>query len=426
YIKNMYTSRSSISDIVHTPHTVYDIIIMNNKAISTIVKPSNYVVWFIVTTAVISAQIENGFSQTVPEKPLAVRARYGTSSTSISLAVANTNTGATHYIALYEHNSILKEEVFPCSGEEFFPTEHTIDKLSPFTNYTFCVYSVIRSGGPDQNSSSCTNSTPLVTTGPGPITNFNISDVMETSMLVVWEKPKIEHRRLTVRYQLFGKDTQYNDVTNNNENVNLTGLNAGVRYSVWTEVTYEGYTAAEQSSTKYSLTKPFPPSSITSRAIDETTIIISWEEPLIGNYTGYEVHYDPIGVGSLTPPINLGRQERSITLSNLTPATNITVNVRAVAKDEDIQQFSRILQTSQFTKPLAPIAESVLATAINDTAIQVRWTLERAPVGGYHGYRIFIIPATENELNSFLSSMDTNLFRITDLYPGRLYNISVR
>ncbi|CAH1798992.1 unnamed protein product, partial [Owenia fusiformis] len=331
YIKNMYTSRSSISDIVHTPHTVYDIIIMNNKAISTIVKPSNYVVWFIVTTAVISAQIENGFSQTVPEKPLAVRARYGTSSTSISLAVANTNTGATHYIALYEHNSILKEEVFPCSGEEFFPTEHTIDKLSPFTNYTFCVYSVIRSGGPDQNSSSCTNSTPLVTTGPGPITNFNISDVMETSMLVVWEKPKIEHRRLTVRYQLFGKDTQYNDVTNNNENVNLTGLNAGVRYSVWTEVTYEGYTAAEQSSTKYSL-----------------------------------------------------------------------------------------------TKPLAPIAESVLATAINDTAIQVRWTLERAPVGGYHGYRIFIIPATENELNSFLSSMDTNLFRITDLYPGRLYNISVR
>ncbi|CAH1798993.1 unnamed protein product, partial [Owenia fusiformis] len=122
--------------------------------INTFVKPNNYILWFVVTSAVISVQIDIGSSQTVPEKPPAVSARAGPLSTSIRLTIINVN-GATHYRALYEHNSMVEEVIF--SSEVGLFTEHTIFNLSTYTDYTFCVYSVIRFDGGDQTSFSCTN-----------------------------------------------------------------------------------------------------------------------------------------------------------------------------------------------------------------------------------------------------------------------------
>ncbi|CAH1799011.1 unnamed protein product [Owenia fusiformis] len=119
-------------------------------------------VWFIVTIAVICQQIGIASPQTVPEKPPGVGARAGPSSTSIRLIIINVN-GATHYRALYEHNSMMEDVIFPRENDLF--TEHEIFNLSTYTDYTFCVYSVIRSGGEDQNSSTCTNSTPIWKTG---------------------------------------------------------------------------------------------------------------------------------------------------------------------------------------------------------------------------------------------------------------------
>ncbi|CAH1799010.1 unnamed protein product, partial [Owenia fusiformis] len=56
--------------------------------------------------------------------------------------------------------------------------------------------------------------------------------------------------------------------------------------------------------------------------------------------------------------------------------------------------------------------------------IEVQWTPDRAPVGGYDGYKILISPVDEGKPGSFIAKNATS-FTITDLYPGRLYNISV-
>ncbi|CAH1799007.1 unnamed protein product, partial [Owenia fusiformis] len=77
-----------------------------------------------------------------------------------------------------------------------------------------------------------------------------------------------------------------------------------------------------------------------------------------------------------------------------------------------------------FQEPLPP--RRVSAIAFNDTAIQVQWTPDTAPVGGYHGYRVLISPPDDNQEQSFKVPKDGNTFTVTKLFPGRVYNISVR
>ncbi|CAH1778619.1 unnamed protein product [Owenia fusiformis] len=77
-------------------------------------------------------------------------------------------------------------------------------------------------------------------------------------------------------------------------------------------------------------------------------------------------------------------------------------------------------------KPLPPIAGSVSADAISDTTIEVQWKPDERQVRDYDGFRIFIAPPDEDSNVNFLVSKDVHMYIITRLYPGRLYNISVR
>ncbi|CAH1799000.1 unnamed protein product, partial [Owenia fusiformis] len=77
--------------------------------------------------------------------------------------------------------------------------------------------------------------------------------------------------------------------------------------------------------------------------------------------------------------------------------------------------------------PLPPLAGSVVANAISNTSIKLDWKEpERKPKGGYDGYRIIISPPDENNENNTVLYQKPFSFTITNLYPGRLYNLSVR
>ncbi|CAH1798995.1 unnamed protein product, partial [Owenia fusiformis] len=169
-----------------------------------------------------------------------------------------------------------------------------------------------------------------------------------------------------------------------------------------------------------------PPRDVKGTEINEKSITISWKRPSNGHYTGYDLNYV---VDPNVTSISVGRSATSITLSNLGPATNITFRVRTYVNFTDIPlvRYSRTITITQLTKPLPPLAGSVVANAINSTSIKLDWKEpERKPKGGYDGYRINISPPDENNENNTFLDQKLFSFTITNLYPGRLYSLSVR
>ncbi|CAH1799008.1 unnamed protein product, partial [Owenia fusiformis] len=100
----------------------------------------------------------------VPDKPDGVAAKANISSTSITLSIFDTKGFATHYKAVDQMN-VSKHTTFPRSRQSERHTFHGIDGLTPFRNYTFCVYSIVRDNGTDTSSTNCTLSVPIVETG---------------------------------------------------------------------------------------------------------------------------------------------------------------------------------------------------------------------------------------------------------------------
>ncbi|CAH1799001.1 unnamed protein product, partial [Owenia fusiformis] len=222
---------------------------------------NNFIVCFAVAVAVISQQIYAASAQGVPNKPRAIGAKAIMLSTTITLSVFDEEKEATHYRAVHiiDQNTVNDETMFPRT-EGY--TYKSIKDLIPSRFYTFCVYSVKRTGELYLNSTTCTNSTPVIETGPGPITNFSISDVTETSMVVEWEELKRLATKLSVSYQKYEANPTLIaiDVNNRNEShINLTGLHAGARYNVRIEVTYVNYSVVESSPIKDAITRPYPP-----------------------------------------------------------------------------------------------------------------------------------------------------------------------
>ncbi|CAH1798996.1 unnamed protein product, partial [Owenia fusiformis] len=213
------------------------------------------------TITVISQQVYAASPKSVPNKPRAIGAKAITSSTTITLSVFDEEDAVTHYRAVHiiDQNTVNYETIFPRTVGY---TYKNINDLIPSRFYTFCVYSVIRTAELDRNSTNCTNSTPVIETGPGPISNFWISDETETSLVVKWEELKRPATKLSVSYQQYEANPTplAIDVTNSLDNkINLTGLRAGARYTVRIEVTYVNYSVVESSPIKDAITKPYPP-----------------------------------------------------------------------------------------------------------------------------------------------------------------------
>ncbi|CAH1799214.1 unnamed protein product, partial [Owenia fusiformis] len=93
---------------------------------------------------------------TAPDVPNSVNIK-GVTSNSITIEIITIGTG-THYTAVYQQESTTKSVTFQSTGTS---TTHIIDGLIPFTNYTFCVFTIVKeSGKDDQNSTTCERSDP--------------------------------------------------------------------------------------------------------------------------------------------------------------------------------------------------------------------------------------------------------------------------
>ena len=177
------------------------------------------------------------------------------------------------------------------------------------------------------------------------------------------------------------------------------------------------------------LTTPDPPFNMSVEIQDGKNVLIKWDPPVDGNFTGIELNLTPLTVPY--EPITIradmvGKQASNnpIQLTDLTPGA--TYEIKMFSKFSTKISSSYIM-TNFTTKPNNP--SGFINQLRNETAMVVFWEPAK-PSGVFTEYKITIDPpdAKHNELlipKSEATSPHPQA-PFVGLFPGRAYNVSVQ
>ncbi|XP_043926746.1 tenascin-N-like [Protopterus annectens] len=239
--------------------------------------------------------------------------------------------------------------------------------------------------------------------GPLTIQFISLSNITTTSISLYWKKATTGEGKL-YRVQVEGSPSFNQTVLT--ENVTITGLTPGYNFTISVFTLAADNTTESDPATVSIFTKPDEVQNLMADTINTTSVLLTWNHP-IGDAYSYKVQIEGL------PSMDQTVFTESATMTNLTPGSNYTFKVIAVASDNITQGKSAGI--SIFTKPEMP--NNLTITNTTTTSMFLTWT---APVG-LHSY--YIINTTGSSSESMV--VETDYVNITGLIPGGNYSISV-
>ncbi|XP_062276922.1 receptor-type tyrosine-protein phosphatase eta [Scomber scombrus] len=270
--------------------------------------------------------------------------------------------------------------------------------LTAGVQYTITVTAVADDGHTEGQSATVSQYTK-----PDIVRNITITAFTTSSLSLSWTKP--EGNSSTYKVQWTGGNIN-DSCSVNVTSKTITNLAAGVHYTITvTAVAGDGHTEG-QSTTVSRYTKP---DIIKGLVVSTYTSAISLKWKSSGDNFKYRVQWHNGGTPEITST-NTSLAE----LSNLSPGTNYTITVVAIASDSKTEGDPYIF--SSFTKPA--VVNNLTETVVTTSSVSLTWT---QPEGNTTSY-IVLWTAEEKVLNSTTSETS---FTINGLIPGTKYNVTV-
>ncbi|XP_077999756.1 tyrosine-protein phosphatase 10D-like [Glandiceps talaboti] len=197
----------------------------------------------------------------------------------------------------------------------------------------------------------------------------------------------------------------------------FTDLTPGKEYVITVQTAIGGVLTNDGLDAITQRTKPAAPGPIIINDVDITAneIHMSWSHS-VGVVDLYEITYSPEN-GNINSPTSVTNTETSFTLTGLTPATEYTMEIRALAgQDSSVER-----QIQKFTKPPSP---TLSITSYDTTTVQLLWL---RPSGvSIAKYVVTITPQRDDGTREFDIDQIQTSYTLTQLTPGREYTIGIK
>ncbi|KAF4081216.1 hypothetical protein AMELA_G00158910, partial [Ameiurus melas] len=244
-------------------------------------------------------------------------------------------------------------------------TSYTVSGLTAGVNYTFTVTAVAADG-----QTAGTPAQISIFTNPNVVTNLTFSNKTTSSVSLTWNEPPGNRSYFTVNWT---GGSVNNSSNTSNTSYTVTGLTAGVNYTFTvTAVAADGQTAGAPTQTSV-FTKPDIVRNLTSSEVTTTSVFLDWVGPL-GESSFFRVRW----TNSSTTPAT------AFNITDLTPGTNYTFTVSAVAADNKTEGSLVGLSTCTDASPVFNIScegPNRTSTAL----LNLTWT---NPPGNNQGFNI--------------------------------------
>ncbi|KAM9311607.1 phosphatidylinositol phosphatase PTPRQ [Gastrophryne carolinensis] len=250
---------------------------------------------------------------------------------------------------------------------------HTIERLSPFTDYTISVsaFTTVGEGPPTEIVIRTSEQV------PSSVNNISYQNISSTSVMVFWDPP-MEPNGMIIHYTVYAMDLHTREafqVTTSNTSILITGLKKYTDYKM--------RVAASNTAGESSLSEEndifvrtledvpgSPPQNLVSTAANATSISLEWSSPSEPN--GIIVLYEIIYTNS-TVILSQNTSSTSYTLTDLNPFTLYRISVQAYTKFGHGNQSTPVLslKTSE-TAPTSPPYD-LLYRNLSSTKVLVTW-----------------------------------------------------
>ncbi|KAI5100612.1 receptor-type tyrosine-protein phosphatase eta-like, partial [Silurus meridionalis] len=286
-------------------------------------------------------------------------------------------------------------------------TSFNITGLTPGTNYTFSVSAVA-----DDNKTEGSVVGLSICTDPDVASNLTVSSKTTSSVSLTWNEPPGNRSYFTVQWT---DGSVHNSSNTSITSYTVTGLTAGVNY-LFTVTAVAADTQTKGSPTQISaFTKPDIVRNLKTSEVTTTSVFLSWTEPL-GNRSFFRVQW----INSSTTP------KTFFNITGLTPGTNYTFTVSAVADDNKTEGSVVGLSICTGTSPVFNI--SCVGPNRTAAALNLTWT---NPPGNNQGFNInlnsafskftpFCNPVCNYFISNYLQYFNTYNLTISTLGCGEI------